>query len=84
MIIFEVLSETTAAYDRGRKFLSYQSIESLQEYVLVSQDAYLVEHFRRDGEQWIYTKAKGRDAVLRLGAADSEIPLSEIYYQIEL
>src|ERR1700682_3113589 len=43
MLIMEVSSESTAAFDRGKKFLSYQQITSLQEYLLVSQDEILVE-----------------------------------------
>src|SRR6185436_7356382 len=73
LIVFEVLSDSTAAYDRGRKFLSYQGIASLQEFVLVSQDLYLVEHFRRDGEHWIYTAAQGRDARVTLPAINCEL-----------
>ena len=84
LIVFEVLSPTTANLDRWPKFRAYQTIESLQEYVLVSQDAYLVEHFRRDGNQWIYTPAKGRDAHLILPAVDCDIPLEEIYHQVEI
>ena len=84
LIIFEVLSDSTENSDRGRKFLAYQTIESLQEYVLVSQDDYLVEHYRRDGEQWLYTVARGLDATLPLPAAECELPLREIYYQVDL
>jgi Uma2 family endonuclease len=84
LIMFEVLSDSTAAFDRGRKFLSYQTIDSLQEYVLVSQDLYLVEHFRRDGEHWVYTVAQGRDARLALPSVECELPLEEIYYQVEI
>lgn len=84
LIVFEVLSGTTAAYDRGRKFRSYQAINSLQEFVLVSQDLYLVEHFRRDGEHWIYTAVQGRDAHVTLPALNCELPLGDIYYQVEI
>lgn len=84
LVVFEVLSESTTAFDRGRKFLSYQAIESLQEYVLVSQEEYLVEHFRRDPGQWLYTVARGLDAVLPVPSTECELPLREIYYQVEL
>jgi Uma2 family endonuclease len=84
LIVFEVLSDSTALFDRGRKFLSYQTIDSLHEYVLVSQDLYLVEHYRRDGDHWIYTAAQGRDAGLTLPAVECELPLDEIYYQVEI
>lgn len=84
LIVFEVLSDTTERYDRGRKFNAYQTIESLQEYVLVSTDEYLVEHFRRDGDQWRYSKAAGVDATLTLTAASCDVPLREIYYEVNL
>src|SRR5260221_13495048 len=80
-VIFEVLSDRTAAFDRGRKFLSYQTIDSLQDYVLVSQDDSLVEHFRRDQSHWLYTKAQGHDATLPMPSLDCVLPLHEIYYQ---
>jgi len=84
LIVFEVLSETTEREDRGRKFNAYQTIESLQEYVLVSTDQYLVEHFRRDSNQWLYSKAEGLEAVLPLSAVTCDIPLREIYYEVML
>jgi len=84
LIVFEVLSGSTAAHDRGRKFLSYQTIDSLQEIVFVSQDLYLVEHYRRDGEHWVYTAVQGRDAHLTLPAVNCELPLGDVYYQVEI
>lgn len=84
LIIFEVLSESTERYDRGRKFSAYQAIESLHQYVLVWHDEYAVEHYRRDGNQWLYAKAEGLDAAVPLPSANCEIPLREIYYQVNL
>lgn len=84
LVVVEVLSEATAKYDRGRKFLSYQEIESLQEYVLVSVDQPLVEHFRRDGNHWVYTKTEGLQGLVGLSAVACEVPLHEIYHQIDL
>ena len=84
LIVFEVLSGATVSLDRGTKFHSYQTIESLQEYVLVSQEECVIEHFRRDGKQWIYTPVEGREARLVLPAVNCEIPLDEIYRQVDL
>lgn len=84
LIIFEVLSESTAGYDRGRKFGAYRNIDSLQEYILVSQDTYLVEHFHREGDHWIFTAIQGQEGSLKLDSLAVEIPLSEIYYQVEI
>jgi Uma2 family endonuclease len=83
LIVIEVLSKGTENYDRGRKFLSYQEIGSLQEYVLVSQDDVLVEHYRREADHWSYTKSKGLEATVDLRSAGCEIPLREIYAQVD-
>lgn len=82
-VIVEVLSPTTAAYDRGEKFMQYQQIESLREYVLVSIDRPRVEHFARQGPaQWLFTTVEGLDAVLKLPAIHVETPLGEIYRRV--
>jgi Uma2 family endonuclease len=57
-IVVEVLSSETEQYDRGLKWDSYQRIESLTDYVLVSQREPRIEQFRRDrGGAWIYRAA---------------------------
>ena len=82
-LVVEVLSESTAAYDRGMKFLSYQQIPSLREYLLVSQDDPLVEHYvRQNDESWIYTKAAGLDASLALPSVGCEIALRDLYDKV--
>jgi Uma2 family endonuclease len=77
-VIFEVLSDSTEAYDRGAKFAHYRHIETLEEYVLVSHRERTLEHFRRvDGGQWLYTAyASGAVALPALGI---ELPLDEVY-----
>src|ERR1700722_5245267 len=47
LVIVEVLSDSTEAYDRGAKFAHYRSVPSLAEYVLVAQSERKVEHYRR-------------------------------------
>lgn len=80
ILIVEVLSESTAAYDRGKKFLSYQQIDSLQEYILVSQDEMLVEGYARQGnDTWLYTKVTGLEGVLHLPSVNCELALKDIY-----
>lgn len=79
-VIVEVLSESTAAFDRSKKFLSYQQIDSLQEYLLVSQDEILIEHFvRQDNDAWIYTKAVGSEETIILPAIECNVALKDIY-----
>ena len=77
--VLEVLSNSTEAFDRGKKFQYYQQIESLMEYVLIAQDAMVVESFQRQPGKWLYTKAWGPDASLTLTSVDCQIPLRDIY-----
>ena len=82
-LIIEVLSNSTEAKDRGVKFANYQTIESLQEYVLISQIEPRIEVFRRsDRKFWILqTYTAGED--LELQSINLTIPLSSIYEDIE-
>ena len=82
-VIIEVLSPTTESYDRGDKFEHYSHIESLQEYVLVSQNRMHVDHFVRDDASWRLSKLSDPDALLRLASIACEVPLAEIYRGVE-
>ena len=80
IMVIEVLSESTAAFDRGKKFQSYQQIESLQEYLLVAQDEYVVEHYlRQENNHWLYTKVTGLEEVIVLPTLKCQLALSGIY-----
>jgi Uma2 family endonuclease len=83
-VVFEVLSPSTEAYDRGEKFLRYRTqTESLREYVLVSQHRPLVEHYVRQPDgSWSYSSAASLDEVIDLVSIDCRLPLSEIYDRI--
>ena len=82
--LFEVLSPSTEAYDRGAKFGYYRQLDSMQEYTLVSQDLMRVEHYLRHKEQWILTEVSRPVDVVRLTSIDCELPLREIYERVEL
>lgn len=82
VLVVEVLSESTEAFDRGKKFSSYQQIESLREYLLVAQDEFVVEHYLRREDGWLYTKAAGLDASLVLPALDCQVVLGDIYNKV--
>ena len=83
-VLFEVLSPSTEAYDRGVKAPHYRRIESLQALVLVSQDAPRVEsYFRQADGTWALNELEGLDQVLRLAAIHVSLPLVEIYDRIE-
>jgi Uma2 family endonuclease len=80
-VIFEVLSPSTEAYDRGEKFQRYRTeIESLQDYVLVSQDKPRVEHYSRQPDgAWLLSETDGLSSELSLCSIDCRIPLAEVY-----
>lgn len=83
-VLFEVLSDSTEAYDRGQKFANYRQIESLQEYVLVSQSEVLVERFQRNPDNtWTLTESRGIDSQLALNSVGIAIPLREIYDKVD-
>ena len=82
-LIVEVLSPSTERYDRTAKFWHYQQLTTLQDYVLVTQDAPQVERFSRQGDQWLYTAYKGLESSLPLPVLSIEIPLREIYEDVE-
>jgi Uma2 family endonuclease len=83
-VIFEVLSSSTEAYDRGEKFERYRAhIETLQDYVLVSQDRPRVEHrHRRPEGAWTVTQLDGPAEVLSLPSINCRVPLAEVYSRI--
>jgi Uma2 family endonuclease len=84
-LIFEVLSRSTEAYDRGFKFVQYRTVESLQEYALVSQTEPRIEIFRRQPEgKWLLEEAFGLDAKCRFASVNCETKLSEIYAKVNL
>jgi Uma2 family endonuclease len=79
VLIVEVLSDSTETYDRGEKFFHYRRIESLREYVLLSQKQCLVERYVREGDFWRFTSEDDPDRSLVLASLDLEIPLRRIY-----
>src|SRR5258706_15181542 len=83
-LIVEVLSKSTEAHDRGFKFSQYRKIESLQEYVLVSQLEPRVERYlRQPGDQWLLTESAGLDGSLRSESLACSIPLADVYDKVE-
>ncbi len=82
-VIVEVLSQSTASYDRGEKFDLYRELESLQTYILVSQDKPHVERFvRQPDDSWLLTVFKGVEAVLELTTLGCSLPLAEVYADV--
>jgi Uma2 family endonuclease len=83
-LIIEVLSPSTEQYDRGKKFQRYQTLESLQEYVLVTQDSPYIERFLRQANgAWLYTAAVGLEASIALLSIQCTLALNDVYTKIE-
>jgi Uma2 family endonuclease len=79
-VIVEVLSDSSASWDRGEKFWHYRHLESLAEYVLVSQDVERVEHYiRQPDDTWILNTIEESKGLLRLKSVKCTLPLSEIF-----
>jgi len=84
-VIFEVLSRSTEAYDRGEKFLRYSTqIETLQDYVLVAQTEPRVEHFSRQPDGTCsHAELSGLAEVLSLPAINCQVALADVYSRID-
>ena len=78
-LVIEVLSPNTQRYDRGDKRLAYQSLPSLQEYVLVAKDEPSIEIYRRARTGWKSAIRQGIDSLIELRCIELEIPLARIY-----
>lgn len=79
LLVVEVLSESTAAFDRGTKFSIYRQLESLQEYVLIDPDNLTVDCFRRDqnGHWVLYPYSSGE--TIELTSVNFKIHLDALY-----
>ncbi len=83
-VIFEILSNSTERYDRGRKFQLYRTSESLEEYILVSQhEARCERYVRQEDGSWSLTESAGTESLLPLVSIKSSLAMGEIYRGIE-
>ena len=84
-LIGEVLSPSTEAYDRGRKFEQYGAIASLQEYLMVASDRVHVDLYTRqvDG-RWLLTSANSLEDTLELESVTCRLGLAELYEKVDL
>ena len=86
LLIVEVLSPSTEAYDRGEKFRKYRSLASFCEYLLVSQTEPYIEQYyngdRQSSDRWQWQVYDGIDRAIVLPSLNIELPMSEIYRRI--
>ncbi len=83
-LIIEVLSESTEAFDRGRKFEDYRRSESLEEYVLISQDRMNVEVYRRNAAGRWELQAYQTDEVVELVSVGVSCAIADLYEDVAL
>ncbi len=80
IVVVEILSDSTASYDRGGKFRKYELLPSLQEYVLIEQKEAQIEVFRRKSQGlWELERYSGLDAMVQLHSLDIEISSRNVY-----
>jgi len=80
ILLVEVLSPSTEVYDRGQKAKLYRAIPSLQELLLVSQETYEVELYRRQPDgSWSIVSVTGLDASMELASIGYTLHLRELY-----
>jgi len=84
-LIAQVLSPSTEAYDRGRKFEHYRTIESLREYLLISTERVSAELFVRQADgRWLLSAATNMEDVLDLQSVGCRVALVDLYEDVDL
>jgi Uma2 family endonuclease len=80
LLLAEVLSPSTEAYDRGKKFELYRTIPSFREYLLIHQDRLHVEHYsRQEDGSWVLREYSGRETTLEIARLDAHISMADLY-----
>lgn len=82
-VIIEILSKSTKLKDRNEKLDSYTSLESLTDYILVSQDEMRVEHFIKNGEkEWKVRFLNEKSDKIILESIECEVSIEDVYHEI--
>jgi len=82
-VIIEVLSPSTELYDRGEKFASYRQLESLTDYLLISQDKVRIEHYVRHGKFWMLSEENDLAQSIDIESIACTLPLNEVYARVQ-
>lgn len=82
-LIVEVLSPSTASYDRGEKFNRYRQLPSLQEYLIVAQDTSALEHYRKQSHrEWILVDIVDWETLVDLPSIQCQLAMRDIYEKV--
>jgi Uma2 family endonuclease len=83
-VIVEVLSKSTADYDRGRKFVHYRAIHDLSDYLIVSQDSARLEHHSRQPDgSWLLREFTSLADIVKLPSITAEVSLAAVYEDVD-
>jgi Uma2 family endonuclease len=84
-VIIEIVSESTEAYDRGKKFMLYRQIPSLKEYILIASEWISVERFMKNANGiWELNEHSNWDSSLLVETIQYSLTLGSIYKDVEL
>lgn len=84
-VLVEVLSKSTASYDRGEKFEHYRKLGSLAEYLVIAQDKYHVEQYvRRPDNQWLLAETEDLQKTVHLPSIECDLALADVYDKVEI
>jgi Uma2 family endonuclease len=84
LLLIEVLSKSTADYDRGEKFAAYQTIPSFQEYLLVDQYSQQISHYvKTSAKKWDFQVYDETDTIVQLATVGLEVPIGDIYDKVK-
>lgn len=82
VLVIEVLSDSTAGYDRGDKFAIYRKVEDLREYVIIDPESFTVDCFRRDvSNHWVLYASEG-EATVELESVNLHVPLAALFENV--
>lgn len=83
VLLIEVLSHSTKNYDRGETFEMFRMIETVREYLLISQEKCHVAHVvKQSPDQWVLMETNHLDALLSLVTINCELPVRTIYHNV--
>ena len=83
--IFEVMSGSSSQYDSGNKFLYYQRIPSLQEYILIdSRKKFVVVYRRQTIDMWKIETLEDPNSVIYIRTIDYNLPFDDLYFEVDL
>ncbi|MDT5062467.1 MAG: hypothetical protein QOH63_2926 [Acidobacteriota bacterium] len=84
-VLVEVLSKSTASYDRGEKFEHYRKLDSLAEYLVIAQNKHHVEHYARQlDNRWLLSETDDIQTTIHLSSIECDLALVDIYDKVEV